>query len=259
MTNWLLAFGCDPNQEGSKPSTHPKILATRKRPYMKINEIIFTHLTDRSPENLEEFKKGSEYVSDLSGYKLFKKSSGNYDIYFYQNKSEIIGYAILEKKEHIVQNTSIKELPKEKKKHFWWLLELWIKDSKEYRRKGLGSNLVTFLKDEKIVLFLDKNMSLESFQMVSKLLDNRKMTAQIYDTITGGAQQYTPGDNWKKVANDENKIFVLEDIVLREGLLGKMIILDYMYQRDPNTRRALIPNGPNLDENGKIIVSKKNS
>ena len=203
---------------------------------MKINEIVLvSELTPASKEKLEQFKKNSEFVTNLNNFKLFRNISDKDEVYFFLDKDEIIGYA------------SVRHIPHSVDKSFWWLLELWIKDSKEYSRKGLGTSLVKFLKNEKIVLIVDREMTYQSFKMIKKMLDNKVVTGKLYNVETSVATEYTPGTSDSKIVHNKDLIFVLEDFIPRDGMLNKYITENYLDVRDPSYRNPFLYNGHYLE------------
>lgn len=183
---------------------------------MNINEVLFSQLVEPSLEDLEKFLDGSQYVTDLAGYQLFKNTypKDKLDIYFYKDQDEIIGYTKLVNREHNVGSK------------FWWLLELWVKDDSAYRRNGLGSALVGYIKDEKGLLILDNKMSPNAYGMIKKMIINGNVQARVLDLKNGNAEDYHSEIDLTTIEN-QNKTLILEDYEPRGGMLQPMILLNY--------------------------------
>lgn len=183
---------------------------------MKINEIVFSNLLEPTEAELEKYQNGNEeFIQVLAGYELWlnKYPNRNQEIYFYLDEEHIVGYAKVELKKHST------------KKSFWWLMEIWIKDDPEYRRKGMAGALVRFIKDNKKILIIDDHMSPEAYNLITKMIHNGNVLARIYNTKIGDAEEYHPGED---IIDDPNKVFILEDYCLREGILNKMTVLNYL-------------------------------
>lgn len=183
---------------------------------MKINEIVFSKLQEPTQSDLKKYQNGNqEFLQSLAGYELWLNRYPQLDqeVYFYTEQNNIIGYAIIQLKQHSLQ------------KKFWWLMEIWIQDNPQYRRKGMAGALVRFIKDHKKMLITDNHMSIEAYNLIKKMIQSGNMLAKVYDMKTGDAQEYHPGE---EITDDPNKVFILEDYTLREGLLHKITIKNYL-------------------------------
>lgn len=184
---------------------------------MQINEIIFSKLDEPTPEDNQTFLDGSEYVTDLAGHELYKNEFPEHgmEVFFYYQEDAVVGYAKIMKREHSIGSS------------FWWLMELWIKDDPQYRRKGLGSAIVRYLKNQKQSLIVDNKLSPSAYDMIRKMISNGNVQARIVDLKSGDANDYDSSMDLVSFEN-QNKTFILEDYEVRPKILQKQTLLNYI-------------------------------
>lgn len=184
---------------------------------MQINEIIFSKLDEPTPETTQKLLNGAEYVTELAGYELYKNEfpEHNMEVLFYHSERTVVGYTKLVQREHSIGSS------------FWWLMELWVKDDPEYRRKGLGSALVRYAKNQKKLLIIDNKLSANAYDMIRKMIANGNVQARVVDLKNGDAEDYDSSMDLGIIEN-QNKTFILEDYEPRRGMLQPMTLLNYI-------------------------------
>jgi len=181
--------------------------------YMKINEITFSKLAEPTKEQASAYFNGAEFIQHVAGYELFRNTlTDNLEIFLYVDDAEVVGYTKIQKRKH------------SNNRDYWWLMELWIKNDPEYRRKGLGTALVRFARDNKTRLIVDKNISYNAFKLLKKMIDGEILQARILDLYTGDAVDF----EYATLINNENATFILENYEVRSKYLQPITMLNYV-------------------------------
>lgn len=178
---------------------------------MRLYEIEIAHLPEPSKERLDLFIKNSVLIDELSGFDLCKASFENptQEVYIYTENDEVLGYAILQ------QGTQ-----------YWALNEIWIKNDVRYRRTGLATALIIYVRDLKKQLVLSHKQAPELTNLVKKLIQNGSLTARILDMDADTAIEYR-SDTEHRLFDTDHTTLIIEDFHPAQGILSPMSILNY--------------------------------
>lgn len=190
---------------------------------MRLYEIEVAHLPEPSKERLDFFIKNSDLIGQLSGFDLHKASFNNptQEVYIYTENDEVLGYAIMQ------QGTQ-----------YWALNEIWIKDDIRYRRTGLATALIIYVRDLKKQLVLSHKQTPELTNLVKKLIQNGVLTARILDMVADTAIEYRLDTEHKLYATDHTTL-IIEDFHPAQGILSPMTILNYSKYKPHKLSKAI--------------------
>lgn len=190
---------------------------------MRLYEIEVAHLPEPSKERLDFFIKNSDLIGQLSGFDLHKASFNNptQEVYIYTENDEVLGYDIMQ------QGTQ-----------YWALNEIWIKDDIRYRRTGLATALIIYVRDLKKQLVLSHKQAPELTNLVKKLIQNGVLTARILDMVADTAIEYRLDTEHKLYATDHTTL-IIEDFHPAQGILSPMTILNYSKYKPHKLSKAI--------------------